>query len=62
MAYPSIWPDIIIGVIIAYIRIESALEVYGKAKTEYHQAKKTYLNNKIMGFSKKFRKKNRSIK
>ena len=40
MAYPSIWPDIIIGVIIAYIRIESALEVYGKAKTEYHQAKK----------------------
>ncbi len=40
MAYPSIWPDIIIGLIIAYIRIESALEVYGKAKTEYHQAKK----------------------
>ena len=40
MAYPSIWPDIIIGLIIAFIRAESALEVYTRAKNEYHQAKK----------------------
>ncbi len=40
MAYPSIWPDIIIGLIIAFIRAESALEVYRKAKKEYHQSKK----------------------
>ena len=32
--YPSIWPDIIVGLFIAYIRIKSAIEIYRKAHYE----------------------------
>ena len=32
--YPSIWPDILVGLFIAYIRTESALEIYKKARSE----------------------------
>ena len=32
--YPSIWPDILVGLFIAYIRTESALEIYKKAHSE----------------------------
>ena len=38
--YSSIWPDIIIGILIAYIRIESALEIYNKAVKELKLNKK----------------------
>ena len=38
--YSSIWPDIIIGILIAYIRIESALEIYYKAVKELKLNKK----------------------
>jgi Co/Zn/Cd efflux system component len=38
--YSSIWPDIIIGILIAYIRIESALEIYSKAVKELNLNKK----------------------
>ena len=31
---PSIWPDILVGLFIAYIRTESALEIYTKAREE----------------------------
>ncbi len=32
--YPSIWPDILVGLFIAYIRTESAIEIYIKARKE----------------------------
>ena len=32
--YPSIWPDIVVGLFIAYIRTESAIEIYIKARKE----------------------------
>ena len=32
--HPSIWPDILVGLFIAYIRTESALEIYKKASNE----------------------------
>lgn len=32
--YPSIWPDIIVGLFIAYIRIKSAIVIYRKARNE----------------------------
>ena len=32
--YPSIWPDILVGLFIAYIRAESALVIYKKAIKE----------------------------
>ena len=32
--HPSIWPDILVGVFIAYIRTESALEIFKKARDE----------------------------
>ena len=32
--HPSIWPDILVGLFIAYIRTESALEIYKKARNE----------------------------
>jgi len=38
--YSSIWPDIIIGILIAYVRIESALEIYSKAVKELKLNKK----------------------
>ena len=36
----SIWPDTIIGILIAYVRIESALEIYSKAVKELKLNKK----------------------
>ena len=38
--YPSIWPDIIVGIFIAYIRTESALEIFNKAMKELKLSKK----------------------
>ena len=38
--YPSIWPDIIVGIFIAYIRAESALEIFNKAMKELKLSKK----------------------
>ena len=38
--YPSIWPDIIVGIFIAYIRTESALEIFNKAMKEFKLSKK----------------------
>ena len=32
--HASIWPDILVGLFIAYIRTESALEIYKKARNE----------------------------
>ena len=32
--HPSIWPDILVGLFIAYIRTESALKIYKKARDE----------------------------
>ncbi len=32
--YSSIWPDIIVGIFIVYIRTESALEIYNRAMKE----------------------------
>ena len=32
--HPSIWPDILVGLFIAYIRTESALEIFIKARDE----------------------------
>ena len=32
--HASIWPDILVGLFIAYIRTESALEIYKKASNE----------------------------
>ena len=32
--YASIWPDIVVGIFIAYIRTESAIEVFKKARVE----------------------------
>ena len=37
--YPSIWPDIIVGIFIAYIRTESALEIYNRAIKELKLSK-----------------------
>lgn len=37
--YPSIWPDIIVGLLIAYIRIKSAIEIYRKAQNELYAYK-----------------------
>ena len=34
LLYPSIWPDILVGLFIAYIRTESAIEIYIKARKE----------------------------
>ena len=39
--YPSIWPDIFVGMVIAYIRVESALEIYKKAYVELEQVNKS---------------------
>ena len=38
--YPSIWPDIIVGIFIAYIRTESALEIFNRAMKEFKLSKK----------------------
>ena len=38
--YPSIWPDIVVGILIAYIRTESALEIFYKAMEELKLSKK----------------------
>ena len=38
--YPSIWPDIVVGIFIAYIRAESALEIFYKAMKELKLSKK----------------------
>ena len=38
--YPSIWPDIVVGIFIAYIRTESALEIFNKAMKELKLSKK----------------------
>ncbi len=38
--YPSIWPDIVVGIFIAYIRAESALEIFNKAMKELKLSKK----------------------
>ena len=38
--YPSIWPDIVVGIFIAYIRAESALEIFNKAMKELKMSKK----------------------
>ena len=38
--YPSIWPDIVVGISIAYIRAESALEIFNKAMKELKLSKK----------------------
>ena len=32
--HPSVWPDIFVGLFIAYIRTESALEIFKKARDE----------------------------
>ena len=32
--HPSVWPDILVGLFIAYIRTESALEIFIKARDE----------------------------
>jgi len=32
--YSSIWPDIVVGIFIAYIRTESAVEIFKKAREE----------------------------
>ena len=37
--YSSIWPDIIVGIFIAYIRTESALEIYNRAMKELKLSK-----------------------
>ena len=37
--YSSIWPDIIVGIFIAYIRTESALEIYNRAIKELKLSK-----------------------
>ena len=37
---PSIWPDIIVGIFIAFIRTESALEIFNKAMRELKLSKK----------------------
>ena len=38
--YPSIWPDIVVGIFIAFIRTESALEIFNKAMKEFKLSKK----------------------
>ena len=38
--HPSIWPDIVVGIFIAYIRTESALEIFNKAMKEFKLSKK----------------------
>ena len=38
--YPSIWPDIVVGIFIAYMRAESALEIFNKAMKELKLSKK----------------------
>ena len=38
--YRSIWPDIVVGIFIAYIRAESALEIFNKAMKELKLSKK----------------------
>lgn len=38
--YPSIWPDIVVGIFIAFIRTESALEIFNKAMKEIKLSKK----------------------
>ena len=38
--HPSIWPDIVVGILIAYIRTESALEIFNKAMKELKLSKK----------------------
>ena len=37
---PSIWPDIIVGIFIAFLRTESALEIFNKAMRELKLSKK----------------------
>ena len=37
--YPSIWPDIVVGIFRAYIRTESALEIYNRAIKELKLSK-----------------------
>ena len=37
LLYPSIWPDILVGLFIAYIRTESAIEIFMKAKQELNE-------------------------
>ena len=37
--YSSIWPDIIVGIFIAYIRTESALEIFNRAMKELKLSK-----------------------
>ena len=39
LLYPSIWPDILVGLFIAYIRTESAIEIFMKAKKELNEKK-----------------------
>ena len=38
--HPSIWPDIIVGIFIAFLRTESALEIFNKAMRELKLSKK----------------------
>ena len=39
--YSSIWPDILVGLFIGYIRTESALEIYRKARDELKNVSKS---------------------
>lgn len=38
MAYPSAWPDIVVGLAIAAMNADAAKEVFETARTEYRQA------------------------
>ena len=44
--YSSIWPDILVGLFIGYIRTESALEIYRKAIYELKKGRRESLNSK----------------
>ena len=37
LLYPSIWPVILVGLFIAYIRTDSAIEIFMKAKEELNE-------------------------
>ncbi len=41
---PSIWPDIFVGILIAYIRIESALDIFKQAYSEINSSKQFQKN------------------
>jgi len=44
--YSSIWPDILVGLFIGYIRTESALEIYKKAIYELKKGRRESLKSK----------------